>query len=90
MFRNPRVFAIQRKDFVGQNLEHPGAKVGVVMVAVEGSEPIHHGVLIGIRKIAFVPDQASAINLKLALDRAQQFEKSVSLLLVFAHHVSIS
>ena len=72
MARDPGVFPIQGEDFVGQNLEHPRPKAGVLVIAVEGGEGAHHGVLDGVGRVPRLPHEATAIRFQIALDRLEQ------------------
>ena len=79
-------FSVDGENLVRQDLEHPAAEAGVVVIAVKSAERAQRGVLNRVVDIAGVENEPPTIHLELALNGAQQSEKSLrGRCWVFAH-----
>ena len=69
---NPTALPVDGENLIGQNLEHPGAETGVIVVAIERTKGAQHRVLQRVFEIAPIKDHAARIVFQIALDWPQE------------------
>src|SRR5437867_7129205 len=77
----PAALPVDCENFVGQNLEHPGAETGIVMITIECAKSAEHRVLQGVFEIALFKNHPARIILEIGLNRLKQTYKSNRLFL---------